>query len=88
MIAGDGNEEPGEGEDEGLAEAFGASVAVAGDWVLVGAPGGTVDMFLQAMFRRGAPSGRTGLPQRRAAGMVRACADGNPTHNCSPRVRS
>ncbi|NKB89972.1 MAG: hypothetical protein GKS06_17300 [Acidobacteria bacterium] len=72
MISGDGNEEAAEGEEEGLAEAFGASVAVTGDWILVGAPGGTVDMFLQAMFRRGAPSGAIYAFRRDGANVERA----------------
>ena len=62
MIEGDGTEtaegEEGEdGEEDGRPEAFGASVAVHGDWILVGAPGGTVDMFLRASFSRGQPDG-------------------------------
>ena len=56
MIEGDGTEAA-EGEEEGRPEGFGASVAVHGDWILVGAPGGTVDMFLRAMFSQGQPSG-------------------------------
>jgi len=57
MIEGDGIETALEEDGDDMMEAFGASVAVHGDWILVGAPGGTVDMFLGAMFRRGGPSG-------------------------------
>lgn len=46
--------------DDGEAEwpeSFGAAVAVHDRRILVGAPGGTLDMFLGGMFSRGTPAG-------------------------------
>jgi choice-of-anchor B domain-containing protein len=49
----------GDGTDVGsrAPEGFGATVAQAGDWVFVGAPGGRVDMFLGGQFRSNPPQG-------------------------------
>lgn len=52
-------------------EAFGASVALAGDRILVGAPGGSVDMFLGGMFRSGTPDGAVYAFARTADGWER-----------------
>ncbi len=60
-LEGDGTESvPAREEDEAPSEwpeAFGATVAIDGDRILVGASGGTLDMFLGGMFSRGTPSG-------------------------------
>jgi len=49
----------GDGTDvgSGAPEGFGATVAQAGDWIFVGAPGGRVDMFLGGQFRSDPPQG-------------------------------
>lgn len=49
----------GDGTDagSGAPEGFGATVAQAGDWIFVGAPGGRVDMFLGGQFRLNPPQG-------------------------------
>jgi choice-of-anchor B domain-containing protein len=57
QISGDGVEVSSDDAETSRPEGFGASVAIAGDSILVGAPGGSVDMFLQAAFRGGAPNG-------------------------------
>lgn len=60
-----------EGEASEWPESFGAAVAVAGDRALVGAPGGTIDMFLGGMFSRGTPSGSVYAFQRGDEGWER-----------------
>jgi len=68
MIEGDGTGVA-EGNEEGHPEGFGASVAVHGDWILVGAPGGSVDMFLGAGFGQ-EPHGGSAYAFRYADGTV------------------
>ena len=52
VIEGDGTDAA-----SGAPEGFGATVAQAGDWIFVGAPGGRVDMFLRGQFQRNPPHG-------------------------------
>ncbi|HJO02541.1 MAG TPA: choice-of-anchor B family protein [Acidobacteriota bacterium] len=59
----------GDGTDAaaGTPEGFGATVAQAGDWIFVGAPGGRVDMFLGGQFQQSPPAGSV-YAFRRAGG--------------------
>lgn len=59
-LQGDGVEEVAAADEEQPGErpeAFGSSIAAAGEWLLVGAPAGKADLFLGAMFSRGIPTG-------------------------------
>ncbi len=51
-IAGDGSDAA-----SNAPEGFGATVAQAGEWIFVGAPGGRVDMFLRGQFLQSPPQG-------------------------------
>ena len=65
-LEGDGSEqsETTDGDITERPEGFGTNVAIDGDWALVGAPGGAVDLFLGTMFSSGPASGSAYLFHR------------------------